>query len=210
MKTSYFCFIIVALAAIRQALANTNCQATPDSIDPPAGSVLTATALVVGNRTWECNNGSIVDPNLQKGEAQGYGPGWLGGFFYSNSTPPQSNTYFNSTTNPNDNILMLLSTSPTLIPQEGKLSYARWQIDTFLDPPAYYPEGSVAYLTRTNTTGGATPTECPDPEATEIDVPFTGNLTLYVCTGDTSGVGGVSVMMATALFTGVLGLLLIV
>lgn len=208
MKT-FLCFVIVALvAAAGQALAAICQVSDPDSIDPPPGSVMVATALVDGDRIWQCNNGTIVDPNLQKGEAQGYGPGWLGGFFYSNSTPPQSNTYFNSTTNPNDNILMLLSTTPTVIPQEGKLPYALWQVDTFLDPPAYFPKGSVAYLTRTNTTGGVTPTECPDPEATEIDVPFTGNLTLYVCTGgDISGAGGVGIMAATV-FT--LGLLLMV
>jgi len=227
MKVFPLCFGIVYLIAIAtQALAYGQkdkalaspiggiCEDPPaDSIDPPAGSIMLASILVSGDRIWECNNGTIIDPNLIKGEALGYGEGWDNGFYYSNDTPPQSNLFFNSL-DTWETISMLLSTEPTIVPQEGRLSDARWEVESFLDPPAYPPsvytrtfdQGTVGYLTRTNTTGGMTPIECPDPEATEINVPFTGNLTLYVCSGGVSGVAG---MIATAAFAGALALLVV-
>ena len=142
----------------------------------------------VGYRSWDCINGDLVDPKQIDGAANfsdalfAPSPGAeevpvTGGFVYIDKVARFTIVTEDGTTYQFD-----LEPTPTLQNVTGTLSNSRWAVDWLDDPPP--PVGLAdlqAYLTRTNSTGGVTPTKCDDATAKTIVVPFTTTYTLYAC-----------------------------
>lgn len=196
------------LSSIILALLSTQSHAIcevvdPNSIAPPSDSEAIISIFATGDRIWQCNNGTLINPSQVSGTAEGEGDsGYTGGFYYVDDV---ATFYFNSTAG--DDYIEMLLLQPTFAntTTENKLSDGRW-MTSWVDPPMGI-EG-FGYLTRTNTTGGATPTECANVEDEEIKVPFTATYTLYVCDEEDIPINGGSALVLRSSMKIVVGIVM--
>ena len=164
--------------SILQARAAACTDVSSTDAEVPAGAVLTAAWPAAGVRIWECAAGQLVNASQITGRANytAAAKPWTGGFYYMNTTAK-----FVSKNGSDPAFGFRLDSNPGLKPNEGKIADARWTV-TYEDDnvPANF-KGEVVYLTRTNNTGGATPTKCDNATAATVEVPYTTTYTLYVC-----------------------------
>jgi hypothetical protein len=151
-----------------------------NGIAPPAGSAVVATFRAAGVRIFTCRDGRVVDPtNLDAKAAAVSEQLWAGAQTYTGAIAnwdfARGTEEMSFRVNP--------QVDPTLVPVASVieykgpdvLSWGAWRIDwsTGVEP-------LLAWVTRTDTVGGATPTQCPR-NVEEVEVPYIATFTVYNC-----------------------------
>lgn len=148
-----------------------------------------ATFPSAGFRIWECTAGELKNASQITGRANYTAAArpWTGGFYYIGQV-----ARFTAKNGSNPSFDFDLDNRPGLKPVDGAIADARWTVH-YLDnnvPESF--KGEAVYLTRTNSTGGVTPTKCANDTAATVEVPYTTTYTLYVCGQGKPASGAVS------------------
>ncbi|KAL4447501.1 hypothetical protein ABPG75_004720 [Micractinium tetrahymenae] len=164
-----------------------DCPPAPaGTVDPPPGSYMTWQLPISGTRNFTCIGGKVVGD----GAVLTYSGNDTGKGYYLPPTPGEmiGRVGYAVADLQKAGFYLFDTAKNTTVPVPTKLPDARWPIAQARAPARRQllrlsPEATDCdYVTRTNTTGGATPTDCGNtPEGGELLIPFTATITCWSC-----------------------------